>query len=100
VIKGAKKSFGQKRPFLSQQKNIGATMVKKILLKHKNKHGLFFLVSLTYYRGSQTLFSVQWFNPAGHFRALRFTSFSAARQFFLFATSTKIKVKQLKLNLN
>jgi len=100
VIKGAKKSFGQKRPFLSQQKNIGAAMVKKIFLKHKNKHGLFFLVSLTYYRGSQTLYSVPWFNPTGHFRALRFTSFSAARQCFLFATSTKTKIKQLKLNLN
>jgi len=75
-------------------------MVKKILQKHKNKHGLFFLVSLTYYNGSQTLFSVHWFNPAGHFRAVRFSSFFAARQFFLYATSTKTKVKQLKLNLN
>jgi len=75
-------------------------MVKKILQKHKNKHGLFLLVSLTYYNGSQTLFSVHWFNPAGHFRAVRFSSPSAARQFFLFATSTKTKVKQLKLNLN
>jgi len=75
-------------------------LVKKILQKHKNKHGLFMLVSLTYYRGSQTLYSVQWFNPAGHFRAVRFTSHSAAQQFFLYATSTKIKVKQLKLNLN
>jgi len=75
-------------------------MVKKILLKHKNKHGLFLLVSLTYYNGTQTLFSVQWFNPAGHFRAVRFTSFFAARQFFLFAASTKTKTKQLKLFIN
>ena len=75
-------------------------MVKTILQKHKNKHGLFLLVSLTYYNGSQTLFSVNWFTPAGHFRAVRFTSFSSARQFFLYATSTKTKVKQLKLNLN
>jgi len=75
-------------------------MVKTILQKHKNKHGLFLLVSLTYYNGSQTLFSVNWFTPAGHFRALRFSSFFAARQFFLFATCTKTKAKQLKLNLN
>jgi len=66
-------------------------MVKKILLKRKNKHGLFLLVSLSFYRGKQTLFWVNWFTPAGHFRGVRFTSFSAARQFFLFATSTKIK---------
>lgn len=75
-------------------------MLKKILQKHKNKHGLFLLVSLTFYRGEQTIYTVQWFQPTGHFRAVRFTSFSAARQFFLFATSTKIKVQQLKLNLN
>ena len=70
-------------------------MVRKVLLKHKNKQGLFFLLSLTYYNGTQTRYSVMWANSRGLLRSARFVNFTHAQQLFFNITGTQIKNQKL-----